>query len=377
LRAIAYTLLALLILPVLAPIAMAGHPDRCSGCHYELYWDPGTGVKKGDLVTDVGGVLWWSHDVYTVKAWYQCVVCHTGIARTIAETVHANIGCACHAVIHAPKFDANAEPWFAWVATTLIAIPTIDLEELSAYLGATVERAVAGTTGLPAYKPIAGARVEDLARVLLKLPADTPTNYPKYDPETKTLIGYYTLKEYFNLIDGFDGGDYPSGAGYMSYGVEVQLLTWRYKPVVPWIFIPGVGWMSGWPGKGPVTGGPVILALGTRTVPAPAGGPYSGYAHPYREAWLVCYNCHFVTAEPVAAGALRFVEGFWLIGIPEVALTLPAHGITREALMKALAPEAPVTVVPEVAFKIVQALLVLFATITGVALIWVSRRMKG
>jgi hypothetical protein len=82
-----------------------------------------------------------------------------------------------------------------------------------------------------------------------------------------------------------------------------------------------------------------------------------------------------VTAEPGAAGALRFVEGFWLTGIPEVALTLPAHGITREALMKALAPEAPVTVVPEVAFKIVQALLVLFATTTGIALIWVSRRI--
>jgi hypothetical protein len=375
LRAIAYTLLALLILPVLAPIAMAGHPDRCSGCHYELYWDPDTGAKKGDLVEDVGRVLWWNHDVYTVKAWYQCVVCHTGIAESIAETVHANIGCACHAVIHAPKFDANTEPWFAWVATTLIAIPTIDLTLLSVYLGATVERAVAGATTPPAYKPIAGAKVEDLARVLLRLPPETPTNYPKI--VGGTLVGYYTLKEYFNLIDDFDGGDYPHGAGYMSYGVEVQLLTWRYRPTAPWVFIPGVGWVSGWPAKGPVTGGPVILALGTRFVAPPLVGPYREYAHPYREAWLVCYNCHFVTAEPGAAGALRFVEGFWLIGIPEIALTLPAHGITREALMKALAPEAPVTVVPEVAFKVVQVLLVLFAITTGIALIWVSRRMKG
>lgn len=364
-RALAYTLLALLILPVLAPIAMAGHPDRCSGCHYELYWDPTTGERSGDLVADIA--TWWSHEVYTVQAWYQCEVCHTGIAGSIAGTVHGNIGCACHAVIHAPKFDANTEPWYAWVAVRLIALPTNP--------GATVEKYSTGATTPPAYKPIAGARVEDLAMVLLRLPADTPTNYPKI--EEGSITGYLTLKEYFNLIDSFDGGDYPSGAGYMSYGVEVQLLTWRYKPVNVWVFIPGTGWLSGWPAKGPVTGGPVILALGTRTVPAPAGGPYSGYAHPNREAWLACYNCHFVTAEPGAAGALRFVEGFWLTGIPEVALTLPAHGITREALMKALAPEAPVTVVPEVAFKIVQALLVLFATTTGIALIWVSRRMGG
>jgi hypothetical protein len=374
LRAIAYTLLALLILPVLAPIAMAGHPDRCSGCHYELYWDPETGVKKGDLVTDVGGIKWWSHDVYTVKAWYQCKVCHTGIAASIAETVHANIGCACHAVIHAPKFDANVEPWFAWVAVRLIAIPTTDLDQLSAYLGAPVEKAVAPArpTGLPAYKPREGARVEDLAMVLLRLSADTPTNYPKI--VGGSIVGYYTLKEYFNLTDRFDGGDYPNVPGKWSYGVEVQLLTWRYRPTAPWVFIPGVGWVSGWPAKGPVTPGPVILALGVRNMNVTVG-PYMGYAHPFREAWLVCYNCHFVTKEPGAAGALRFVEGFWLIGIPEVALTLPAHGITREALMKALAPEAPVTVVPEVAFKIVQALLVLFAIITGVALIWVSRRI--
>ncbi len=45
--------------------------------------------------------------------------------------------------------------------------------------------------------------------------------------------------------------------------------------------------------------------------------------------------------------------------------------------MKALAPEAPVTLVPETVFKIVQALLVLFATTTGIALVWVTRRVKG
>jgi len=380
LRNIAYILLALLVLPVLAPIAIAGHPDRCNGCHYELYWDPTTGEKKGDLVTDVGGLSWWNHTIYTTKAWEQCKECHTGIASTIANTVHKNIGCACHAVIHAPKFEANVpdSQWFAWVATRIIAIPT-DTSKLLGPEGGVVEIAEGGVTTLPAYKPIPGATVGDLARILLRLPATAPTNYPKIENVngTLTLTGYLTLKEYFNLTDSFDGGDYPSGSGKMSYGVEVQLITWRYRPTLPYVYIPGVGWLSGWPAKGPTTGGPVILTLGTRGVAPALVGPYSGYAHPHREAWLVCYNCHFVTAAPASAGVLRFVEGFWLIGIPEVALKLPAHSITREAIARALAPEQVVTEVPEIALDIVKALLTLFAITTGVALVWISRRVGG
>jgi hypothetical protein len=338
LRILGYTLLALLILPVLAPIAMAGHPDRCSGCHYELYFDPTTGDKKGDLVTDVEGLRVWSHRIYTMEAWYQCEVCHSGIAGSIAGTVHGNIGCACHAVIHAPKFDANVEPWYAWVAVRLIAIPTTDLDQLSTYLRATVERAVAGKTTLPAYRPIAGAKVEDLAMVLLRLPADTPTNYPRI--EGGSLVGYLTLKEYFNLTDGLDDGDY----GTMSYGVEVQLLTWKYGNATP-----------------------DILALGTRTVPPPL-------VDLSREAWLACYNCHFVTAEPGAAGALRFVEGFWLTGIPEVALTLPAHGITREDIVGALRSDVTMIALSKTALSTIWILADILATAISIALVRISRR---
>jgi hypothetical protein len=374
LRNIAYILLALLVLPVLAPIAIAGHPDPCNRCHAKIYWDS-AGVKHGDLVQDVGGGQNWTHTIYTTEAWERCKECHTGIASTIANTVHNNIGCACHAVIHAPKFEAtNAPEWFAWVATRIIAIPT-DTSKLLGPEGGKVEIAEGGVTTLPAYKPPTGATVGNLARILLRLPANTPTNYPKI--EAGTLTGYLTLEKYFNLTDSFDGGDYPYGSSEMSYGVEVQLITWRYRPTLPYVYIPGVGWLSGWPAKGPTTGGPVILTLGTRDVAPALVGPRSGYAHPFREAWLVCYNCHFVTAEPASAGVLRFVEGFWLIGIPEVVLKLPAHSITREAIARALAPEQVVTEVPEIALDIVKALLTLFAITTGVALVWISRRVGG
>jgi len=372
-RGYAYTLVLLVALATLATIGYAGHPDRCSGCHYNFYYDPTTGAKSGDLVADVGGIDWWSHSIYTYKAWIACEHCHTGIAAGVSNSVHARIGCACHAVIHAPKFDANVEPWYAWVATTFISFAYT----VGDYPWGRVER-VEGPTQitLPAYKPTVGGAafgegVTDLVRVLLRLPAGTPTNYPKI--VNTSIVGHYTLKEYFNLTDAFDGGDYPTGSGKMSYGVEVQLLTFRYRPTANWVYIGGT-WYSGWLTKGPVTGGPVILTLGTRTVPPPAVGPYSGYAHPHREAWLVCYNCHFVTASVAAAGTLRFVEGFWLIGIPEAALKLPAHEVTREAVLATLTPEVkPVTL--DIA-PIAQAIALLLVTVAGIATIWISRRVS-
>jgi len=371
-RGYAYTLVLLVALATLATIGYAGHPDRCSGCHYNFYYDPTTAAKSGDLVQDVGRINWWNHEIYTAEAWIACEHCHTGIAASVEESVHARIGCACHAVIHAPKFDANVVPWYAWVATTFISFAY----GVGSYSWGDVERVVGTGTTPPAYKPTVtgtgfGAGVEDLVRVLLRLPADTPTNYPTVSGTTVT--GYYTLKEYFNLIDNFDSGDYPAGSGYMSYGVEVQLLTFRYSPTYSNVFIGGT-WYSGWTTAGPTTGGPVILTLGTRTVPPAGVGPYSGYAHPHREAWLVCYNCHFVTASVAEAGALRFIEGFWLIGIPEAALKLPAHEVTREATLAALTPEVkPVTL--DIA-PIAQAITLLLVTVAGIATIWISRRVS-
>jgi len=378
-RGYAYTLVLLIALATLATIGYAGHPDRCSGCHYNLYFynDPttGKGVRGGDLVQDIA--LWWSHEVYTYKAWIACEHCHTGIAASVAQSVHKKIGCACHAVIHAPKFDANVATWYAWVATTFISFAYT----VGDYPWGRVERVEGAGTTLPAYKPVVsgtgfGEGVTNLVRVLLRLPPDTPTNYPNI---TATgLQGYYRLKAYFNLTDGFDGGDHPRGSGYMSYGVEVQLLTFRYRPTAPYVFInvTGEGWKpySGWTAKGPVAGGPVILTLGTRTISPAAVGPYEDYPHPHREAWLVCYNCHFVTASVAAAGTLRFIEGFWLIGIPEAALKLPAHEVTREAVLAALTPEVkPVTL--DIA-PIAQAITLLLVIVAGIATIWISRRVS-
>jgi len=374
-RGYAYTLVLLVALATLATIGYAGHPDRCSGCHYNFYYTDTT--KSGDLVADVAQTNWWNHSIYTAKAWIACEHCHTGIADGVSKSVHARIGCACHAVIHAPKFNANVGPWYAWVATTFISFAY----SVGDYPWGRVERVEGTGTTLPAYKPTIpaergtgfGVGIQDLVRVLLRLPAGTPTNYPKVNPATGEVTDFYRLREYFNLTDSFDGGDYPTGSGMMSYGVEVQLLTFRYKPTYNWTFIGG-SWYRGWATAGPTTGGPVILTLGTKAVTPAAVGPYSGYAHPHREAWLVCYNCHFVTASVAAAGALRFIEGFWLIGIPEAALKLPAHEVTREATLAALTPEVkPVTL--DIA-PIAQAITLLLVTVAGIATIWISRRVS-
>ncbi len=63
--------------------------------------------------------------------------------------------------------------------------------------------------------------------------------------------------------------------------------------------------------------------------------------------WSTCFSCHFLAVNATQVGAFQFVDGTWKIGIPESALTLPAHEITGVKLASAAggeggAPLAPV-----------------------------------
>ncbi|MEM4678540.1 MAG: hypothetical protein QXP76_04880, partial [Acidilobaceae archaeon] len=238
-RLTALLLAVLLTLPLLSPLALAGHPDRCNACHYSLYYDTNTKTKAGDLVQDVGTMM-WNHTVYTEKAWIACAHCHSGVAEGVAKSVHSSIGCGCHAVIHVGKFDAQ-QSFEAWTVFALIGLDSQGEEALINALsnfGVTVDtiKSASVPTQLPAYKPYIppetgfGEGLKYLTRVLVRLPGTTPTAAPKFETDG-TLVGYLTLYELFSLYDNRDTGDY----GAEAYGVEVQLLTFRYKPTYNYI----------------------------------------------------------------------------------------------------------------------------------------------
>lgn len=66
------------------------HPDRCYDCH--------------SVVVGLTG-----HSVAVASyAWDRCGSCHTGIADSIKGTVHANLGCRCHNVVHISRYNSSA-----------------------------------------------------------------------------------------------------------------------------------------------------------------------------------------------------------------------------------------------------------------------------
>jgi len=42
-------------------------------------------------------------------------------------------------------------------------------------------------------------------------------------------------------------------------------------------------------------------------------------------AYRICFSCHFLAQNPAEVGAYRIVDGKWMIGIPESALTMDPH----------------------------------------------------
>ncbi len=89
-------LLAVIVAIAAAPqiTLAADHPDSCLKCHADT---------TNDLVNETDSRLWnkWNHTIYTGdKAWTQCKTCHTNLNQALQNTVHAGMGCSCHAVLH-------------------------------------------------------------------------------------------------------------------------------------------------------------------------------------------------------------------------------------------------------------------------------------
>ncbi len=110
---------AVLLLAASGSTALAwgvNHPDQCLPCHgpVSIYNETVSYNETWYNVTQAGPVYWkdvtvklwnfyyWNHTVHLerrtgVSAWQFCTQCHSNY---VAGTVHENIGCRCHAVLH-------------------------------------------------------------------------------------------------------------------------------------------------------------------------------------------------------------------------------------------------------------------------------------
>ena len=88
------------------------------------------------------------------------------------------------------------------------------------------------------------------------------------------------------------------------------------------------------------------------------------------ESWKVCFSCHFVSANPAEVGSYKLVGGMWKIGIPEYALKLPAHEITRAALSEAARNSSTETVSPSTLLGVLAGLLAIGLVVYSKREVW-------
>ncbi len=123
---LSYTIgLVLLVVPVLLAAAAYAwgqdHPDKCQPCHGPI-----------NYVTDMGQSFWDHNITSGATVWNNCIQCHTNY---VIGTVHENIGCKCHAVMHVgwgnetnyPDFFGGIFYWEVSGVTGVFAPPTVNL----------------------------------------------------------------------------------------------------------------------------------------------------------------------------------------------------------------------------------------------------------
>jgi len=66
------------------------HPERCYDCHSIDISLTGHSIGVASL------------------AWNLCGSCHSGIANSIRGTVHADLGCRCHTIVHISRYNSSA-----------------------------------------------------------------------------------------------------------------------------------------------------------------------------------------------------------------------------------------------------------------------------
>ena len=89
------------------------------------------------------------------------------------------------------------------------------------------------------------------------------------------------------------------------------------------------------------------------------------------ESWKVCFSCHFISTNPARAGSYKLVGGVWKIGIPEYALKLPAHEITKAALAEAARSSSTETISPSTLLGILAGLLAIGLVVYSKREVWI------
>ncbi len=92
--------------------AYVQHPDVCQPCHGQSTFQS----------TTIGGAnrMVWTHNVLSYKVngadaiWSNCGVCHSAIKNVVSTSVHYNVGCKCHSVVH---IGYNYNGWLAGLYT--------------------------------------------------------------------------------------------------------------------------------------------------------------------------------------------------------------------------------------------------------------------
>jgi len=67
------------------------HPDVCQPCH---------GVSAYATISPISSSEWTHNIVGSDAVWGNCGQCHSAIQQKVSQSVHAGLGCKCHAVVH-------------------------------------------------------------------------------------------------------------------------------------------------------------------------------------------------------------------------------------------------------------------------------------
>ena len=129
--------LVLLVVPVLLAAAAYAwgqdHPDKCQPCHGAF----GTTTDTIDSNT----YNFWNHTIVGgATVWDNCIQCHTNY---VIGTVHENIGCKCHAVMHVgwgnitPDYSNFFGGIFYWEAS--VAAVNVTVPDITAFVRGSIE----------------------------------------------------------------------------------------------------------------------------------------------------------------------------------------------------------------------------------------------
>ncbi len=78
------------------------HPDKCYDCHKDT-----SGYGASLFLLDPHAI---KSGIYTPLN--NCGTCHNGVNASVASSIHANVGCSCHSIIHISRYNGTA----SWIS---------------------------------------------------------------------------------------------------------------------------------------------------------------------------------------------------------------------------------------------------------------------